>query len=332
MHFRQRGFGLIGIVLVVVAVLGLLVAIGWQVYDSHYRKTISSPPHSTSMPVSPRPNRIVAIGDIVCDPQDKHITTPDKAHCQDKKVIQRVKEARPDAILALGDIQYSNGSLSKFQNSFAKQWGSLKSIIYPTPGNHEYFTPQAEGYYTYFKDSPIDTSKGYYDFTLGRWKILSLNSNCDKIGGCSATSRQLTWLEEVLDREPAPCTLAFWHHPRFTSGEYSTDAVSKSRSDAFWPKLSAHKTDIVLNGHDHLYERFAPQDARGKPIADGMRQFTIGTGGKSLYERTMTTANSEKIIDNHFGILIIDLYPNSYKWEFKSTESKILDSGQQECH
>ncbi|HVI69656.1 MAG TPA: metallophosphoesterase [Magnetospirillaceae bacterium] len=316
MRNSHKGFSVVEVILVllVIVIVGFL---GWQVFENSKRPTAGEA----------RPMRIVAVGDIACEPQDNR---SDPANCQDERVAQQIKAINPDALLLLGDIQYSDGTLEKFQRAFDKNWGGFKNITYPAPGNHEYNIPGASGYYTYFKDAPIDVSRGYYGVTLGDWRIISLNSNCDKVN-CAPGSEQAAWLEAELNEHQTMCRLAFWHHPRFTSGNYAANADSKNRSDTFWPKLEAYKTDVVLSGHDHLYERFAPQAADGKASVNGPRQFTVGTGGKSHYKSTGVAANSEKIIDDQYGVLVLDLYKDSYAWEFRSTDSQILDRGRRDC-
>lgn len=332
MHDRQEGSGAVTLLLLltITAILGF---IGWRVYDS----STNIPGVASNTEVGPAParhdhKRVVAMGDMVCDPKDVHRILRDQKYCQDDKTLALVTQLKPDAIFALGDLQYDDGTLEKFQNTFAKNWSSQKNIIYPSPGNHEYATPLANGYYTYFRDGPADVSKGYYSFLLGDWHILSLNSNCDNIGGCDPNSGQIKWLKEELNKNTAKCTLAFWHHPRFTSGKYKNDFDAKNRTVNMWDVLTADKADLVLNGHDHLYERFAKQNTSGEQSAAGMRQLTVGTGGKSLYPSDRPEKTSEKIIDNHYGVLLLDLYSNLYKWQFINTDGQTLDSGSQQCN
>ncbi len=327
MRHREKGFSTfeIFLIIIVVSILGL---IGWNVYNRQINNPQTVSQSSTTVVTAPK--TVVAVGDISCDPNDTNRSKPN--YCQDAKVAELVKKLNPDALLLLGDLQYLDGALVKFQNTFSKNWSQFKNIRYPTPGNHEYVTAGAAGYYQYFKNSPIDVSKGYYGFNLGKWNIISLNSNCDDAGGCSTTSTQNKWLEQDLSISKASCTLAFWHHPRFTSGEYRNNDDSKNRSINFWNVLTADKADIVLNGHDHLYERYAKQLGTGQQSVSGIRQFVVGTGGKSLYNQSGTTTNSEKVIDGQFGVLKLDLYENSYKWQFININNQILDQGTGQCN
>lgn len=332
MRYDQKGIGILGVLFVLV-ILFTLSLVGYKIYNSS--NSSQNIANTSNNPTLPKPltfKKIVAVGDISCNPGDKHLTNRDLNYCQDYQTAQLVKLLNPNAILALGDLQYEDGSLENFHNKFAKNWGEFKNKLYPSPGNHEYATAKASGYFGYFNDSPVDISKGYYSFMLGDWNILSLNSNCVEEGGCSTNSNQLKWLTTELANNKTKCTLAFWHHPRFTSGKYVNDNDTKSRSQYFWEVLSKNNADIILNGHDHLYEKFGPQSPTGLSKKDGVRQFTVGTGGKSHYAKSAEAANSEKVIDDQYGVLVIELYPKAYSWKFMSVADKVLDSGQQQCN
>lgn len=171
----------------------------WVLYNSAQQTNaaLGELPFTITAPVA-NAQRIVAVGDVVCDTNDLNFAGHNHSYCQSDKTFVLAKNAKPDAILGLGDLQYENGSLEKFQNNFAKSWGNLGNIFYPSPGNHEYATPGAAGYYQYFKTSRPQTEKGYYSFNLGGWHVISLNSNCEKIGGCQDDSPQLQWLKQDL--------------------------------------------------------------------------------------------------------------------------------------
>jgi len=325
MRNHQNG----SVLIVVIAALFVLFLglVAWRWYDATQPPVSVVREEKTATPTK----RIVAAGDIACDPSDSNRNHQNPAYCQDDQTARLAQGAKPDAVLALGDLQYDNGTLEKFQQAYAATWGTLRGITHPAPGNHEYATSQAGGYYAYFQDAPQDIRAGYYSFTLGNWRIISLNSNCDHIGGCGSDSAQMHWLQAELRNHPAPCTLAFWHHPRFTSGNYRNDTAMKSRSETMWNLLATHHVDVVLNGHDHLYERFAPQTPDGTSSAEGMRQFTVGTGGKSHYRAAAPVPQSEKIVDDRFGILQMDLFLGSYAWQFIATDNTVLDAGQQQC-
>ena len=151
-------------------------------------------------------------------------------------------------------------------------------------------------------------------------------------GVCDEDGAQMTWLKRELSSSEAKCTLGFWHHPRFTSGKYSDDANVPTKSDAMWANLLEHKAEVVLNGHDHLYEQFQKQTSAGVSSEVGIRQFTVGTGGRSHYVRETVANNSRKIIDDQFGVLVMDLYPSRYTWQFIDISGEILDSGEENCH
>lgn len=289
-----------------------------------------------TLPTTAKPKKIVAVGDISCGPEDLPILSKYLDYCQSDKTFTLASNLKPDAVLALGDLQYNDGSFDKFSNYYDTNWGKLKDITYPAPGNHEYITPGAQGYFDYFNGSQAmgragEAGKGYYSFNLASWHFISLNSNCEYINGCDEASDQIKWLEQDLKVNQRTCTLAFWHHPHFTSGHYAESADAKDRSGIFWDKLSKYRADVVLNGHDHLYERFWTQAPNGGPSSEGIRQFTVGTGGKSLYKKQTAWPGSEVLFDNQYGVLEMELYAKAYRWQFQSTSGEMLDSGYQQC-
>jgi hypothetical protein len=231
-------------------------------------------------------------------------------------------------VLLLGDNQYENGALAKYQASYAPSWGRLVAITHPAPGNHEYVTPGAAGYFGYFGAAAGDPAKGYASFDLGGWHLIELNSNCAAIGGCGAGSPQELWLAADLAAHPGVCTLAYWHHPRFSSGPHGDDPITQ----AFWDDLYAAGADVVLNGHDHIYERFARQSPAGAADPFGMREFVVGTGGKNLTSVVTVRANSEVRRADTFGVLELTLHPNGYEWRFLGADATVADSGVGLCH
>jgi hypothetical protein len=231
----------------------------------------------------------------------------------------------------LGDNQYPNGELSKYLQSYDPTWGREKPSTYPTPGNHEYNTPGATGYYSYFGALAGDPSKGYYSYDIGSWHIIALNSNCSAIGGCGNNSPQEVWLESDLAAHTNSCTLAYWHHPRFSSG---TNHGSNATYDAFWQDLYAAGADVVLAGHEHNYERFAPMNPSGSlDTTNGIREFVVGSGGKSHYGFGAPLSTSEVRNGDTFGVLQLTLHSNSYDWIFVAEAGKTFtDSGTSQCH
>ncbi|MFL6196753.1 MAG: metallophosphoesterase family protein, partial [Thermoanaerobaculia bacterium] len=209
-------------------------------------------------------------------------------------------------------------------------WGRLGSLLRPSPGNHEYETPGAQGYYDYFGAAAGDPAKGWYSFELGAWHIVSLNSNCAAIGGCGPGSPQVQWLERDLADHPRACTLAYWHHPRFTSGPHADDPAY----DAIWRTLYRAGAELVLNGHDHDYERFAPQDPSGRADAGyGVREFVVGTGGRETRPFVTVRPNSEARNDRDLGVLKLRLRTDGYDWEFlPAAGGAFTDAGSGACH
>ncbi len=239
-------------------------------------------------------------------------------------------DAIAGTVFTLGDNAYDAGSASEFANCYNPSWGRHKARTRPAPGNHDYYTSGASGYYNYFSAAAGDPSKGYYSYDLAGWHIIVLNSNCWAVKGCGVGSPQEQWARADLAAHPALCTLAYWHHPRFSSGPHGSDPTYQ----AFWQTLYDARADVVLNGHDHDYERFAPQNPNG--LADalrGLREFVVGTGGASHYGISSVIANSEVHNDNTFGVLKLTLYPASYDWQFVPQAGKTFtDSGSTLCH
>lgn len=277
------------------------------------------------------PPVLAAAGDISCDPADANFNGGNgtATACRMKATSDLALAFDPDAVLLLGDNQYENGTLAKYQASYDPTWGRLKAVTYPIPGNHEYLTAGASGYYSYFGAAAHDPAKGYYSFDLGGWHLIALNSNCAVIGGCGAGSPQEQWLAADLAAHPDVCTLAYWHHPRFSSGPHGNDAISQ----AFWTDLYNAGADLILNGHDHVYERFSHQDPAGvNDPARGLRQITVGTGGKNLTGFPVVRANSRVRNASAFGVLKLTLHSNGYTWQFVTEGGSIADSGTGLCH
>ncbi|HEX6944434.1 MAG TPA: metallophosphoesterase [Gemmatimonadaceae bacterium] len=276
--------------------------------------------------------RIAAAGDLVCG-----FDTPPNIPCMATGTAAVIKQLKPDALLLLGDIQYETGSTLDFQSYYEPAFGEFKSITYPVPGNHEYFTPRASGYFDYFNGAGVDSgrvgsrSRGYYSFNLGAWHIVALNSNCPEIGGCSARSPQAAWLKADLSANRAKCTLAFTHSARFSSGEHGNDELLRD----LWQILHEAGADVVLSGHDHTYERFKPQDAVGRSDEKrGLRAFVVGTGGKGLGRFLRGRPNSEIRDNSSIGVLTMTLRPESYSWQFVAIrdDMPLDDSGDGTCH
>lgn len=228
-------------------------------------------------------------------------------------------------VLALGDLTYPRGRLPEFTGCYQNTWGRFKARTYPSPGNHEYATPGAAGYFTYWG---AQAGTGYYAVTEGSWRLISLNSNLDAAGNTA----QLAWLRKELAEHPARCTLAWWHHPMYSSGFKGVDP----RMRPAWEMLMAAGAELVLSGHDHLYERFAPQDGQGRSEpAHGLVQFVVGTGGAYLTPLLLPLPNSVARDSNHTGVLKLVLRDDGYDWAFLPTGADPLfqaDRGSAACH
>jgi len=242
----------------------------------------------------------------------------------------------PGTVYTTGDNAYESGTASEFENCYAPSWGrpTIEERTYPTLGNHEYYsTANADGYFGYFGAGRVSydaSTKGYYSYNLGEWHVVALKSMCEKVGGCDATSPMVTWLKQDLAANPRTCTLAYFHHPLFGSGNVSGGS---SKMKLSWEVLYAANADVVLNGHNHNYQRFAPQTPSGEadPV-QGIREFVVGTGGRSLNTFKTTVANTEVRNANTYGVLKLTLHPTSYDWEFVPVAGQTFtDSGSDNC-
>jgi hypothetical protein len=239
--------------------------------------------------------------------------------------------ANAGTVIIPGDIAYENGSMTDFNNCFNPSWGPYKSRMKPAPGNHEYNTTGATGYYGYFGAAAGDPAKGYYAYDLGTWRMYALNSNCASIGGCGAGSAQEQWLRADLAANPRQCVGAYWHHPLFSSGEHGSSPAIQPLFQALYD----YNADLVLVGHDHDYERFAPQTATGvADAARGIPEFVVGTGGRSHYPFPFGfVANSQAANADTFGLLKLTLTATGYSWQFLPEAGKTFaDSGSASCH
>jgi hypothetical protein len=337
---------------VVIAVVGALVG-RWATTDASPRaatvtagaapSTIATEPTATSADgASPV---IAAAGDIACN----GTATPNATRCQEAGTASLIAAGpKVSAVLPLGDLQYECGDYPNLLRFYDPTWGRFRAITHPAIGTHEYLTTRGgsgcdpsttvsgKGYFDYWNgvnavSGPAgDRTRGYYSYDVGSWHLIALNSNCARVGGCDATSPQGTWLRDDLAAHPGRCTLAYWHHPRFSSGEHGDDLAIAP----LWDALYAAGADVVLNGHDHDYERFAPQTPAG--IADpttGIREFVVGTGGKSHYRFTTVQPNSEARNADTFGVLELTLRPDGYDWRFLPTPGgTFTDAGNGTCH
>jgi hypothetical protein len=286
----------------------------------------SSPATSAQTAVVPDPV-LAAVGDIACPAGDT------EASCKQQSTANLTASRKPNAVAVLGDNQYDSGLLSEFNSAGAYNdtWGQFNPIVHPAPGNHEYrMSSTASGYFTYFGSA---AGSGNYSYDLGAWHVISLNSDCtntrcqDSIAGTTSDA-EVAWLQGDLAAHPNQCTLAYWHHPRFSSG-----FVGNSPGvEPFWTALYAAHADVVLNGHDHMYERFALQDPSQNATSEGIREFVVGGGGESLFKLGTTQPNMQAVDNKRFGVLFLTLHGSSYDWAFRSTAGAVLDSGSESCH
>lgn len=238
----------------------------------------------------------------------------------------------PGTVFTLGDNAYPNGSTSDFANCYDSSWGRHKARTRPSPGNHEYGTASASGYFSYFGSSAGAQGQGYYSYDLGDWHIIVLNSNtnCTTIS-CAAGSAQEQWLRQDLAANTKSCTLAYWHHPRFNSGAAHGNSTAVA---PFWDALYQYNAEIVLNGHEHVYERFGPQAPDGTAdAARGIREFVVGTGGADHYSFGTPKPNSEARNNTANGVLKLTLRSGGYDWQFvPAGGATFTDSGSGSCH
>ncbi|MEQ1728338.1 MAG: metallophosphoesterase [Vicinamibacterales bacterium] len=278
--------------------------------------SVPGPSNPTPTPVPVGPEVFVGAGDIAICGGSAEATA-------------RQLDGIGGTVFTLGDNAYPNGSPENFRDCYESSWGRHKSRTRPTPGNHDYGIPGAAPYYDYFGANAGPSGLGYYSFDLGAWHIISLNSNIPDSG-----SAQLAWLRSDLAASSARCTLAYWHHPVFSSGPNAVNASEapiRAYGKQLYQALYDANADLVMVGHEHMYERFSPQNPEGVlDTARGIRQFVIGTGGVPLYDVQSVRANSETRLKVH-GVMKLTLSSDRYQWEFLPV-SGAGDSGAQTCH
>jgi acid phosphatase type 7 len=248
------------------------------------------------------------------------------------KLIEQI----PGTVFAAGDLAYERGTAQEFSRCYDTTWGRFKQRTRPVPGNHEYNAAGGEGYFKYWGQLAGPAGKGYYSFDLGSWHVVALNTNCNApgVGGCGKGSEQEEWLREDLGAHPKSCIVAYGHHALYSSGLLRNHAVHPELRD-FWRDLYAAHADLILAGHEHSYERFAPQDADGNLDSEhGIREIVVGTGGRSHSPLGAPLANSEARNEDTFGVLKLSLSPGKFKWEFIPINGAegFHDSGEGTCH
>ena len=266
---------------------------------------------------------LVAAGDVACGPDIE--TTP--AQCQQEATAALVERLNPDSVLVLGDTAYETVTPDSLK-AYDASWGRFLDRTHAVVGNHEYYGAGADAYWNYFGDRAGGRGDGWYSFDVGGWHVVVLNSECDHVD-CDSDGDQGRWLAGDLATHPARCTLAAMHRPRFSSGdEYGNDeSVS-----GLWQVLQDAGVDVVLNGHEHSYERFAPQRDSGRATAqEGMAEFVVGTGGRDLRGFADPKPNSEVRWNDSFGVLALTLRADGYDWRFHATDGADVDAGTASC-
>jgi len=297
--------------------------------------------------VSVRPTRgavtVAAAGDIACDPDAKGYNRGRgvAGRCHQRATSDVVKDIDPDAVFALGDLQYQAGTLANFRASYDPTWGRFKDITYPIVGDHEYGDPEAAGYFAYFgaratpQDLQCDSGcRGYYSFDLGAWHVIALNVICDKLpagDGCSTESPQNRWLQHDLElaSKTTACTVVLMHEPRWSSSHKQSPQLAP-----FVTTMYKNGVDLILSGSSHTYERFAPQNPTNKlDLTAGITQIVVGTGGAHFTGFLQTQSNSQVRRSNVFGVLELTLQDAAYSWSFRPDPSTPFnDSGHRACH
>jgi hypothetical protein len=289
------------------------------------------PPGETpteTAPAAPAPSTetvsVLAAGDIAeCGPQSGDELTAE------------ILGAHPDAtILTLGDNAYPDGTEEEFAACYEPSWGRYKDRTRPASGNHDHHTKDAAGFAAYFGEAAGPFDKYYYSYDLGAWHLVVLNSDCWRVGGCESDDEQIEWLRQDIADHPTACTLAYFHRPPFSSGRYG-DLEDTARVQPLWQALHEEGVDVVLTGHEHSYERFAPMDDNGqRDEASGIRLFIVGTGGGNLrkYTRPLRPTTEMRQGDT-WGVLELTLRPDGYDWEFLPVKGGTFqDSGSGACH
>ncbi len=313
--------------------------------------------HRTGAVIRPDDPVVAAAGDIACDPTTAafHGGQGTAELCRQADTARLVLSLHPTAVLTLGDNQYECNTSTAFAASYEKSWGAFKDITHPAIGNHEYGKPchrnDATPYFDYFSQAAGPRNQGWYSFDVGAWHLIALNSECSygkgelAVGGCNTGSPQVEWLAKDLAAHHNACTLAYWHEPRFSSGEHG-DAEQMT---TIWNDLVAARVDVVLSGHNHDYERFeplgsAPMDSASPgsgpvfqnptPDKQGIREFVVGTGGKNFYSFAAPMLKGEQVRADHtYGVLRLALHANSYSWDFKrASGNPFVDRGSGTCH
>jgi hypothetical protein len=300
--------------------LGLVVLLTATCTADESIATHQVPPQVTKRPPPPSPTAIlVGAGDIASCARTEDAATA--------RLVKAILIQRSDAVVfTTGDNAYPGGTAAAFQNCYEPTWGVFKNRTRPVPGNASYRSDSsAQGYFGYFGRLAAPPY-GYYSYDLDAWHIVALNSSLSMAAG----SPQEHWLRKDLASSSKTCTLAYWHVPRFSSGQHGGDSALA----AIWRVLYAHGVEVVVNGHDHDYERFRGQTPDGVFDSSGIRQFVVGTGGAALRRLRVWRASQSVVANDHaHGVLKFTLFEGGYYWDFIPVPgNSFLDSGAGTCH
>lgn len=269
-------------------------------------------------------SRTIAVaGDIAC-PADQATTA---TRCRQREIAALTEKIDPDELWLPGDLQYWSGALEDFRSAYAESFGRFRRISRPVPGNHDYGTAGAAGYFSYFGRRAGDSSRGYYSFNSGAWHVVALNTNCGQVA-CGYRSTQMRWLSRDLRANPNRCVAAIMHTPRYSSGQHGDNVTVRP----FWRMLLRHRAEFAVSGHDHDFEAFQPQDADGvlRPRT-GIVQYVVGTGGFSLYDVDSPHSNSQWVVQGHFGVMAATLRDRGWSWRFIDEQGRSLAAGRGSC-
>jgi acid phosphatase type 7 len=233
----------------------------------------------------------------------------------------RLLDTIPGTVFTTGDNAYPSGTTDDFRECYAPTWGRHRNRTRPSPGNHDYGTAAAAGYFDYFGSRAGAQGRGYYAYNVGSWRVYSLNSE-------RLTDKQLTWLKADLAKHPARCSMAYWHRPRFSSGQHGNDAAMAE----LWTPLYRAGVELVVNGHDHNYERFALMRPDGSRYGKGIQQFVVGTGGAGLRPFAEIKPHSLVRQSHVHGVLKLSLRVGEYSWRFVDVDGSFSDTGTKPCH
>jgi hypothetical protein len=285
--------------------------------DSGFPPLASDPSRTTTtVVVEDSAPTVVAAGDIAC-PVGQAATLTE---CQFEATARTVESLQPDVVLALGDLQYERGEKANFEQVYGPSWGRFKNITKPVPGEREWMNGKVAGYRNYFPSFVnVAERRTWYSFDIGTWHVVALDSNCRKVEGCGKGSPQETWLRADLAAHPAECILAFMHRPRWSSGSHGS-AVALA---PLWDALAEAGADVLLGAHDYHYERFKPDG--------GIRQFVVGTGGRSLAPLVRFERGSQRLDASSFGVLALKLGTTGYSWTFVPSVGEFTDDGMTSC-